>query len=129
MAIEGHGYFEVQTANGPVYTRNGGFQVSAKGQLVTSTGDAVMGDNGGPITMPAGGKVSISADGTISSNGAVTGKLKIVEFPARHAAHQHRQLLLFRAPQIRPSPQRSPMCARACLKAPTSIPSPAWSSW
>lgn len=80
MAIQGPGYFVVQTANGPVYTRNGAFQVSARGQLVTSTGDAVMGDRGVITMVP--GPVSISADGTISSNGAVTGKLRIVEFPA-----------------------------------------------
>src|SRR5215475_7663355 len=34
LAIEGSGFFVVQTANGPLYTRNGGFQVSSKGQLV-----------------------------------------------------------------------------------------------
>lgn len=78
-AIEGRGYFVVQTANGPAYTRDGSFQVSAHGQLVTSTGDAVMGENG-PISMPPGA-VSISADGTISLDGAVSGKLKIVDFP------------------------------------------------
>jgi len=80
VAIEGQGYFEVQTANGTAYTRNGSFQISASGQLVTSTGDTVMSDNG-PISMPAG-KVAISADGTISLDGAVSGKLKVVEFPA-----------------------------------------------
>ena len=79
MAIEGPGYFVVQTANGPMYTRNGAFQVSAQGQLVTSTGDAVMGDKGA-IPIPPG-KLSISPDGTISTDGAVTGKLKVVEFP------------------------------------------------
>jgi len=80
MAIEGPGYFVVQTASGPMYTRNGAFQVSAKGQLVTSSGDAVMGDRGVINMMP--GPVSVSADGTISSNGAVTGKLRVVEFPS-----------------------------------------------
>lgn len=79
VAIQGPGYFVVQTANGTAYTRNGSFQVSGKGELVTSTGDTVMGD-GGPITL-APGHVSISADGTISVNGAVTGKIKVVEFP------------------------------------------------
>jgi flagellar basal-body rod protein FlgF/flagellar basal-body rod protein FlgG len=78
-AIEGKGYFVVQTANGTAYTRNGSFQISSKGQLVTSTGDPVLGDNG-PIAMPAG-TVAISADGTISLDGAVSGKLRIVEFP------------------------------------------------
>jgi flagellar basal-body rod protein FlgF/flagellar basal-body rod protein FlgG len=78
LGIEGPGYFAVQTAGGPLYTRNGGFQVSSHGQLITSSGDPVLGDVG-PITLPQG-KISISADGTISSNGAVVGKLKLVEF-------------------------------------------------
>jgi flagellar basal-body rod protein FlgF len=80
LAIQGPAFFVVKTASGPMYTRNGGFQVSAKGQLITQSGDPVMGDKG-PITMLPG-PVSISADGTISSNGAVTGKLQLVNFPA-----------------------------------------------
>jgi flagellar basal-body rod protein FlgF len=80
LGIQGPGYFVAQTPNGPMYTRNGAFQISSHGQLITSTGDAVMGDVGVISVLP--GKVSISADGTISSNGAVSGKLKIVEFPA-----------------------------------------------
>src|SRR6202034_1142445 len=79
VAIEGRGYFEVETKDGTMYTRNGGFQISAHRQLVTGQGDAVMGE-GGAITMPPG-EVSISPDGTISSKGAVVGKIKVVEFP------------------------------------------------
>lgn len=79
VAIQGPGYFVVQTTDGPVYTRSGSFQVSAHGQLVTSNGDAVMGDKGVINMLP--GPVSISADGTISSNGAVSGKLRLVQFP------------------------------------------------
>jgi flagellar basal-body rod protein FlgF/flagellar basal-body rod protein FlgG len=80
VGIEGPGYFVVQTANGPMYTRNGAFQISSRGQLVTSHGDAVMGDKGVITMLP--GDVSISANGTISSNGALSGMLKVVEFPA-----------------------------------------------
>jgi len=71
LAIQGSGYFVVQTGNGS-------FQVSSKGQLIDSAGDPVMGSNGA-ISMPPG-EVSISADGTISSQGAVAGKLKLVQF-------------------------------------------------
>lgn len=78
LAIDGPGYFAVETANGTMYTRNGAFQVSVSRQLVTANGDVVMGDKG-PVTIPPG-SVSISADGTISSNGAVAGKLSVVEF-------------------------------------------------
>jgi flagellar basal-body rod protein FlgF len=78
LAIQGSGYFAVQTANGTMYTRNGSFQVSGKGQLVTPTGDPVLGDQGAITMVP--GPVTISSDGTISSNGAVAGKLKLVDF-------------------------------------------------
>ena len=46
FAVQGPGFFQIQTANGPVYTRNGNFQVSTQGQLMTSQGDPVMGDQG-----------------------------------------------------------------------------------
>jgi flagellar basal-body rod protein FlgF/flagellar basal-body rod protein FlgG len=78
LAIQGPGFFEVQTPGGPMYTRDGSFQVSSNGQLTTASGDPVMGA-GGPLTLPPG-EVSISADGTISSRGAVAGKVKVVEF-------------------------------------------------
>lgn len=80
LAIQGPGFFVAQTAAGQVFTRNGNFQVSPKGKLVTAEGDPVMGD-AGPIDI-VGGPVSVSSDGTISVNGAVAGKLKIVDFPA-----------------------------------------------
>jgi len=79
FAVQGPGFFEVKTANGSVYTRNGNFQVSAQKQLTTAQGDPVMGDQG-PIRI-VGGPVTVSADGTISVNGAVAGKVKLVEFP------------------------------------------------
>jgi flagellar basal-body rod protein FlgF/flagellar basal-body rod protein FlgG len=80
LGIEGKGYFAVQTANGTMYTRDGAFEVSSKGQMVTSAGDAVLGDKG-PILLPPG-KIVISTDGTMSSDGAVVGKVKLVEFRA-----------------------------------------------
>jgi flagellar basal-body rod protein FlgF len=78
VAIEGPGYLAVQTTGGTMYTRNGSLQISSRGQLVTAAGDAVLGDRGA-ISLPPG-PVSISEDGTISSSGAIAGKLKIVEF-------------------------------------------------
>ncbi|MGI4828084.1 MAG: flagellar basal-body rod protein FlgF [Janthinobacterium lividum] len=79
VGIDGSGFFTVQTKQGVAYTRNGSFQVSSTGQLITATGDNVMGD-GGAITIPAGTTVTISGDGTISANGAIAGKLKVVQF-------------------------------------------------
>ncbi len=78
FAVQGPGYFAVQTANGTQYTRNGAFRVSPQGQLTTQTGEAVLGQNGVVQLLP--GPVSVSPDGTISSNGAIAGRLKVVEF-------------------------------------------------
>jgi len=54
------------------------------GQLVTQRGDIVVGDNG-PITVPPG-QVSIGDDGSVSVNGQLAGKLKLVQFSNPNAA-------------------------------------------
>jgi flagellar basal-body rod protein FlgF len=83
FAVEGAGFFAVQTKGGTLYTRNGSFKVAASGQLQSFAGDPVLGVSG-PITVP-GGAISISPDGTVSVNGAVAGKLRIAEFAASTA--------------------------------------------
>ena len=83
VGIEGAGFFAVDTPQGVRYTRNGNFQVASTGELVTAAGDKVLSDNpadNGVIRVPAGA-VSISADGTLSVNGAIAGKIRIVDFP------------------------------------------------
>ncbi len=83
VAIERGGFFVIQTAGGTRYTRNGSFQVSSSGVLVTAAGDPVLGDPAlgakGVINVPVG-PVSIAPDGTLSVNGAVAGSIQLVEF-------------------------------------------------
>lgn len=78
LGIEGNGYFAIQSPQGTRYTRDGSFRVARTGELVTSDGDPVLGENG-PIRVPAG-PVSVSSDGTLSVNSAVAGKIRLVEF-------------------------------------------------
>ncbi len=80
VAIEGPGFFKVQTAGGTAYTREGAFRISPKGQLTTAAGDAVIGE-GGTISLVGSGPVTISPDGTVTSGGAVVGRLVVVDFP------------------------------------------------
>lgn len=83
VGIQGSGYFVIKTARGTRYTRNGSFQVSSAGILVTAAGDPVYGD---PLLKPRGlinvppGPVSIASDGTLSVNGAVAGTIRVEEF-------------------------------------------------
>jgi flagellar basal-body rod protein FlgF/flagellar basal-body rod protein FlgG len=78
LAIEGRGFFAVQTARGTRYTRNGNFRISPTRELVTASGDRVLGENG-VIRIPEG-SVSFGSDGVISVNGAMAGKLRLVDF-------------------------------------------------
>jgi flagellar basal-body rod protein FlgG len=57
FAIVGQGFFAVQTANGPRYTRNGQFQADAQGRLVTAQGDPVLGRGGRTLAVGADGRV------------------------------------------------------------------------
>ncbi|MGA8652062.1 MAG: flagellar basal-body rod protein FlgF [Xanthobacteraceae bacterium] len=86
VAIDGKGYFAVQTPRGPRYTRNGAFAINASGQLVTSTGDVVQGTSG-PINFQATDRdVIISTTGIVSArdNGGTAsvqrGQLQLVNF-------------------------------------------------
>ena len=79
LAVEGPGFFTVQTAAGVRYSRNGSFHLSSAGQMVTQDGDPVLGDQGRPIELPTG-PVSISPDGTISVNGTIAARLQLAEF-------------------------------------------------
>jgi flagellar basal-body rod protein FlgF/flagellar basal-body rod protein FlgG len=78
VALEGPGFFTIQTKNGLRYTRAGNFSLNTQRQLITAQGDLVQGDQG-PIQIPDG-KLAISPDGTLSVDGTLVAKLKIAEF-------------------------------------------------
>lgn len=78
LAIEGRGFFAVETPQGKRYTRNGTFAKSSKGELVTSDGYRVLGQNG-PIIIN-GGKMEVSTDGRVLVDNNEVGKLEITEF-------------------------------------------------
>jgi flagellar basal-body rod protein FlgF len=82
VGIQGTGFFEVQLPNGALaYTRDGEFQVSANGNLVTKQGYQVMSDSG-PVTVDRNSNdpITVASDGTISQGANVHGSLKIVDF-------------------------------------------------
>ena len=78
LALEGDGYFVIQTPRGERYTRNGGFTLKADGTLITAQGEPVLGE-GGPLVI-AGRKMEVASDGTVRSNEGEVGKIRIVRF-------------------------------------------------
>jgi flagellar basal-body rod protein FlgF len=77
MAIEGEGFFVVQTPNGERYTRNGAFSLNSEGMLVTRDGLPVLGTRG-PIQIPPKLELFFGEDGQISAGGSVIDRLLIV---------------------------------------------------
>ncbi len=78
VAIDGDSFFTVRDPDGSTrYTRDGRFHVSPNGQLMDSTGAAVMSATG-PIGGLANGDVTIDAHGNVFQNGAEAGKINLV---------------------------------------------------
>lgn len=79
LAIEGPGYFLIETPGGERLTRAGSFTPNENGDLVTMDGHPVLDAGGAPVFIPQGlGAVSIAADGTISAAGQPVGQLGLV---------------------------------------------------
>ena len=81
VAIEGGGFFKIQTQQGIRYTRDGSFERAANGTLTTRQGEPVLNLAAKPILIPAG-PLSIGTDGLVSVAGAVVGQLGVVTFPS-----------------------------------------------
>jgi len=89
LAIQGPGYFQVQTpAGATAYTRNGALQTDNQGQLVTSSGMLVLSDGGQPLQIPDEAiDITVSGDGFITAQvgtgttRAQLGKLGVMSFP------------------------------------------------
>jgi flagellar basal-body rod protein FlgF len=80
VAIKGDAFLAVQTPTGERYTRNGALEINPQGQLVTSDGYAVLGDNGPIAFTPQEGGFDIAPDGTVTSDQGQRGKLRLVRF-------------------------------------------------
>jgi flagellar basal-body rod protein FlgF len=81
LAVQGDGYFVVQTPDGERYTRAGHFQVTPEGVITTAEGFPLMAD-GGPITITEPENLFVAGDGTVREGNQNLGKLQIVGFGA-----------------------------------------------
>lgn len=79
LAIQGEGFFLLDTPEGERLTRAGHFQVSADSQLIDGLGNRVLNAGGGPITIPEDARnISIAGDGTISADGLPIDRVGVV---------------------------------------------------
>jgi flagellar basal-body rod protein FlgF len=89
LALTGDGFFTVDTPRGPRLTRDGRFTPMPDGKLADGAGNPLLGTNGQPIQLsPQDTRVTISGDGTVSSENGQLGRIGVVrpEDPMRLTA-------------------------------------------
>jgi flagellar basal-body rod protein FlgF len=82
IAIQGEGFFEIQTPDGgKAYTRSGEFRLRPDRTLVTSSGLEVLNTNGDPfVLLPGAGNIVVNQDGTVFQGSVSLGKLSVQKF-------------------------------------------------
>lgn len=86
LAIQGDGYFAVETPDGQRYTRAGGFTLDPEGQIVTAQGYPVLSDGGAPLTLPVDAdEITVSRDGTIATDQGEIGRVAVLGFADEQA--------------------------------------------
>jgi flagellar basal-body rod protein FlgF len=80
FAIEGDGFFLIDTPAGERLTRSGSFSPNAVGDLVTMNGFRVLDAGGAPVFIPAeAANIDVARDGTISSDGRLLGQIGLFQ--------------------------------------------------
>lgn len=80
FAVEGDGFFLIETPAGQRLTRAGSFALSAQGDLVTQDGFRVLDTGGAPVFIPPDASdLNVAADGTMSANGRPLTQIGLVQ--------------------------------------------------
>ncbi len=83
LALSGGGFFTVAGPSGPLYTRNGAFQLSSSGELTTAEGYPVKDVDGKNIQSQSQGPITVGADGTVAQDGQTLAQISVVDFQDR----------------------------------------------
>lgn len=100
FAIQGDGFFLLDTPQGQRLTRSGAFTPSAERILVNPDGHALLDEGGSPVAVPSG-QVALAADGTLSANGQPFAKIGLWT-PVDPLSLQHEGGTLFKGGAVEP---------------------------
>jgi flagellar basal-body rod protein FlgF len=105
FAIEGAGFFQVQSPDGPRFTRDGRFTTDPTGRLVTQAGHAVLDASGGEILIDMEkGPVQVGADGSLSQGAEQVGKVGMFSFANAGALEKSGDNLFRNASNLQATP-------------------------
>lgn len=102
FAIQGEGFFLLETPQGQALTRAGNFTPNAEGELVNADGDRLLDLGGAPIFVPPdAGPVAMAADGTLSAKGTPLARIGLW-LPANPLDMTHRGGTVFHSTDVEP---------------------------
>jgi flagellar basal-body rod protein FlgF len=102
FAIQGDGFFLVETPQGQRLTRAGSFTPSAEGELVTADGYRLLDAGGAPVFVPPDAKgAALAADGTLSADGQPFAQIGLWQ-PIDPLALRHQSGTLFEGGELEP---------------------------
>lgn len=102
FAIEGPGFFLIETPEGQQLTRAGNFTPNEQGDLVTQEGHLVLDAGGAPVFIPPDARnVAMASDGTLSADGRPIGQLGVWQ-PVDPTTLTHRAGTRFAAGEVEP---------------------------
>ncbi|MBI5445544.1 MAG: flagellar hook-basal body protein [Deltaproteobacteria bacterium] len=91
LAIEGNGFFTVETPGGTAYTRDGRFRKGPDGVVRDGNGNALLGQ-GGPIRFPADAgpdaQVEVDGNGALRVGGIEVDLIALADFPGYRGLRQ-----------------------------------------
>jgi flagellar basal-body rod protein FlgF len=106
VALQGDGFFSVNTAQGVRWTRAGELRVAGDGRLVDADGHEVRGAGGKPISIPPdAGELTIGGDGSISAGDVHIGKLELANFAPKSLAREGASLFRATAAPVAGTPE------------------------
>ncbi|WP_371060924.1 flagellar hook-basal body complex protein [Rhodosalinus sp. 5P4] len=104
LAVEGPGYFLVETGEGERLTRAGSFTPGPDGELVTPDGHRLLDAGGAPVFAPPNAEIAIGTDGTLSADGRLVAQIGLYR-PTDPLGLQREAGVLFRSEDgVEPEP-------------------------
>jgi flagellar basal-body rod protein FlgF len=82
VAVQGDGFFVVDTPDGRRFTRDGAFQLGSDGTLITADGHPVLGSGGPVVVDPQTKGIRIDPNGKVWADGNEVDTLQVVTFPS-----------------------------------------------
>lgn len=103
LAIQGPGFFLIETPQGERLTRAGSFTPSAEGELVTMDGHRLLDQGGAPVFVPPGARsIAIAQDGTMSADGEPVARIGLWQ-PSDPLSLRHQSGTMFQAASLEPA--------------------------